>query len=58
MCVFLRNASVYGLLGFNATLTKMMRFFNYLLTSMAAVMAGNVLASFLLVGDLNGHLPV
>ena len=40
---------------FTATLTKMTGFFYSLLASMAAVLAEDVCASFLFVGDLNGH---
>ena len=31
------------------------RFFNFLLASMAAVQAEDIRASFLFLGDLNGH---
>ena len=40
---------------FIATLTKMVEFFYCLVASMAALQAEVIRASFLIVGDLNGH---
>ena len=40
---------------FTVILIKITKIFDYLPTSMAAVRADDVLASFLFVGDLNGH---